>query len=706
MLVMFRHEMESMVKPSIAIPSPPLPLYPAVAYMMQYSVRKCDKHSLCQKTTCTDSNIVHPALSLPLPIILAPNSNNRTEKKKQNTSVSKSLCSSNSQNMKGTGTGERTSRYDSSLGLLTKKFVQLLADAPNGILDLNVAAKALGVQKRRIYDITNVLEGIVLIEKRSKNHIAWASEKTKAERAGKDGSPTSASSWRQSSSILRSEIAKLDADEKQVDEMIKTASFMLRSYTEIGYSEGSSNFMSKNLYVSTAEMKTLPHFKDDSVVVIKAPAGTALEVPDPDAGMEGTGKRKYNIFLNSEKTRVPINIRPMKDCIKPQTHSMNAHGFWTLSVGKKYPSFYPEYPDQTHYSHKNRVDRKRDLYPHNRRYSNYPEHPHRNPQEAHAAYITMTSKPQNRYMSDEYRYGGNTMFPSPRTSSLNPFHHNDVDYQQMPFPPPGKGQTAMKYDSREKQSKMNTFHKSRYDLLPPPNLNRFHNNVNQFSPHPPSGRMSDTTYQPLSPKKVPCVSQNSEFSVKHNRVMQLYDSPPSRPNQYQLNKSANHQSRKQDSLCKNLFGSPPRNVFSRTNDLNHPQKEEENHAMATRSFPPSKITITSSHTSPIGSLSPIEHPKSYALSQQTNQNVFDSSPLPFPTNSSSQQREPFPINKFYNVPRVIPNDHTPSPNKINTSFKSKQPTSFLGHNLPNSNVPFMPDDFFPKTSSTENKGDR
>lgn len=29
------------------------------------------------------------------------------------------------------------------------------------------------VQKRRIYDITNVLEGIGLIEKTAKNHIRW-----------------------------------------------------------------------------------------------------------------------------------------------------------------------------------------------------------------------------------------------------------------------------------------------------------------------------------------------------------------------------------------------------------------------------------------------------------------------------------------------------------------------------------------------------
>ena len=66
---------------------------------------------------------------------------------------------------------QKTSRYDSSLGLLTKKFVSLIQNAPEGVLDLNAAAGQLGVQKRRIYDITNVLEGIGLIEKRSKNNI-------------------------------------------------------------------------------------------------------------------------------------------------------------------------------------------------------------------------------------------------------------------------------------------------------------------------------------------------------------------------------------------------------------------------------------------------------------------------------------------------------------------------------------------------------
>uniref|UniRef100_A0A0N4VAN6 E2F_TDP domain-containing protein n=1 Tax=Enterobius vermicularis TaxID=51028 RepID=A0A0N4VAN6_ENTVE len=41
------------------------------------------------------------------------------------------------------------------------------------LLNLNEAAQRLGVQKRRLYDITNVLEGINMIEKMGKNSIRW-----------------------------------------------------------------------------------------------------------------------------------------------------------------------------------------------------------------------------------------------------------------------------------------------------------------------------------------------------------------------------------------------------------------------------------------------------------------------------------------------------------------------------------------------------
>ena len=64
----------------------------------------------------------------------------------------------------------------SSLGLLTKKFIELLMGLNIRELDLNEAAGALGVQKRRIYDITNVLEGLGIVTKKSKNYVVCKRE--------------------------------------------------------------------------------------------------------------------------------------------------------------------------------------------------------------------------------------------------------------------------------------------------------------------------------------------------------------------------------------------------------------------------------------------------------------------------------------------------------------------------------------------------
>uniref|UniRef100_A0A8C0TIP9 E2F/DP family winged-helix DNA-binding domain-containing protein n=2 Tax=Canis lupus familiaris TaxID=9615 RepID=A0A8C0TIP9_CANLF len=66
------------------------------------------------------------------------------------------------------------SPLEKSLGLLTTKFVSLLQEAKDGVLDLKLAADTLAVrQKQQIYDITNVLEGVRLIQKKSKNSIQW-----------------------------------------------------------------------------------------------------------------------------------------------------------------------------------------------------------------------------------------------------------------------------------------------------------------------------------------------------------------------------------------------------------------------------------------------------------------------------------------------------------------------------------------------------
>ncbi|CAL8248538.1 unnamed protein product [Lota lota] len=112
-------------------------------------------------------------------------------------------------------------RYDTSLGLLTKKFVELLAQSSDGVLDLNQAAETLQVQKRRLYDITNVLEGIHLIKKKSKNNIQWMG----CSLSEVDG----ALSQRQR---LTSEVSALGEEEQRLEQLIQRCSLDSRAHTE------------------------------------------------------------------------------------------------------------------------------------------------------------------------------------------------------------------------------------------------------------------------------------------------------------------------------------------------------------------------------------------------------------------------------------------------------------------------------------------
>ena len=65
----------------------------------------------------------------------------------------------------------RKSNSENSLMGVTKNFINLIKKSKDNILDINKAVKELKVQKRRIYDIINVLEGIGFIQKYPKNKI-------------------------------------------------------------------------------------------------------------------------------------------------------------------------------------------------------------------------------------------------------------------------------------------------------------------------------------------------------------------------------------------------------------------------------------------------------------------------------------------------------------------------------------------------------
>ncbi|KAL0964952.1 hypothetical protein UPYG_G00274840 [Umbra pygmaea] len=147
------------------------------------------------------------------------------------------------------------------LGKLTKKFLQLMSDAPHGVIDLNVAAKNLNVHKRRVYDITNCLEGVKLIKKQSASKVKWIG-------------PCPVTSFLGPKQSLQKELQNM-----------KTKFFL--------------NCLLTLAYVTHSDLSAIQVFQEQTVIAIKAPEETKLEVPTP---------KEDSIQIHLKGGRGPIRV--------------------------------------------------------------------------------------------------------------------------------------------------------------------------------------------------------------------------------------------------------------------------------------------------------------------------------------------------------------------------------------------------------------
>lgn len=138
--------------------------------------------------------------------------------------------------------------------MLTKKFIELLHESQDGSVDLNLASTKLKVQKRRIYDITNVLEGIGILEKKSKNNIQWKSGHSLVSI--------------ETSKQMLTESEALEQKENTLDNLIKDIRESLNSQFE----------NTSHAYVTHQDLKNVDIFKDHTVIIIKAPPEAKLVV--------------------------------------------------------------------------------------------------------------------------------------------------------------------------------------------------------------------------------------------------------------------------------------------------------------------------------------------------------------------------------------------------------------------------------------------
>ncbi|GLV34338.1 E2F transcription factor 1 [Carabus blaptoides fortunei] len=176
------------------------------------------------------------------------------------------------------------SRFEKSLGLLTTRFVSLLQKAKDGVLDLKVAADILAVrQKRRIYDITNVLEGIGLIEKKSKNSIQWKGA----------GPGCNTQEIGEKLGHLKRELLKLEDYEQTLD---RHKQWIQQSITNI--TEDIDN--NKYLYVTDSDVSC--SFSDSKVLPIQAPDGSGLDILNLGSGASN------NYVMHLKSSDGPITV--------------------------------------------------------------------------------------------------------------------------------------------------------------------------------------------------------------------------------------------------------------------------------------------------------------------------------------------------------------------------------------------------------------
>ena len=191
-------------------------------------------------------------------------------------------------------------RQESSLGELTKKFLCLLKNSRDECIDLNDAAKKLQVQKRRIYDITNVLEGVGFIEKSGKSGVKWKGELGVAENL----------QLNETIAKYKRELKTAENKEKEYDDYIN----LLHEYFNKIAADNSYSELAYVTYDDLSKLSVIEEHRDKKFIVISAPPNTSMYTPDSEEVDSYYKTLKKKALENDQEARdVLINDKELED---------------------------------------------------------------------------------------------------------------------------------------------------------------------------------------------------------------------------------------------------------------------------------------------------------------------------------------------------------------------------------------------------------
>ncbi len=193
-------------------------------------------------------------------------------------------------------------RQENSLGQLTKNFIKYIKNKGKINININDLVQELTVKKRRIYDITNVLQGIGYIKKKGKNEILWIKNNLNINKNSNSNSTQIIKSQNQIQSKISSSVSEgqqnknqqnefimkkneKEVSVKEIEELIKENSELdktLEKFKEEFNSISQKADFPKYGYITFNDLCNMTVNEGLDILTVKAPKGTVVNVIDKE----------------------------------------------------------------------------------------------------------------------------------------------------------------------------------------------------------------------------------------------------------------------------------------------------------------------------------------------------------------------------------------------------------------------------------------
>ena len=161
---------------------------------------------------------------------------------------------------------------ENSLGQLTKSFINYIKTTGKKSININNLVDELSVKKRRIYDITNVLQGIGYLQKSGKNEIVWTKAINSKSKSQKKAIPHKKVSTNKNNK-QKANFEKLKQEKETLDRNINIFKDEFNTIAK-------KVDFAKYGYITLDDLKSLSINNKVDLFVIKASKGTVMNIVD------------------------------------------------------------------------------------------------------------------------------------------------------------------------------------------------------------------------------------------------------------------------------------------------------------------------------------------------------------------------------------------------------------------------------------------